>query len=143
MGDNPTPFTFHRQAAFPFGDAGGIEGDEAGEQFRDVGIPACLLGGRAGSGRTGRNAYITLGGIAPPIRFQHGGIEFVVDELFLGCQRLAAAELFKHVVNAGGRKAGMLLLPTLAVRIEPLAEIADALLERGFFQRREWEGLEF
>jgi hypothetical protein len=79
--------------------------------------------------------------VLPPIRFQHGGIQLVVDlaedgdealvvdELFLGGERLAAAELFEHVVNAGEREAGMLLLLPLAVRIEPLAEIADALLE--------------
>jgi hypothetical protein len=42
---------------------------------------------------------------------------------------IAAAELFEHVVNAGEREAGMLLLLPLAVRIETLAEGADALLE--------------
>ena len=36
----------------------------------------------------------------------------------------------------------MLLLLTLAVRIETLAERADALLERGFFQCGEWEIIE-
>jgi hypothetical protein len=33
----------------------------------------------------------------------------------------------------------MLLLLPLAVRIEPLAESADVLLEGGFFERGEWE----
>ena len=36
----------------------------------------------------------------------------------------------------------MLLLLPLAVRIEPLAECADALLERGFGERGEWERFE-
>ena len=63
---------------------------------------------------------------------EHGDEALVVDLLFLGGERLAAAELFEHVVNAGEREAGMLLLLPLAVRIEPLAERADALLERGF-----------
>ena len=66
----------------------------------------------------------------------------VVDELFLGGERLAAAERFEHVVNAGEREAGMLLLLTLAMRIETLAEYADALLKGAFFERGEWEGLE-
>ncbi len=33
-----------------------------------------------------------------------------MDVLFLGRERLAAAELFEHVVDAGEREAGMLLL---------------------------------
>jgi hypothetical protein len=41
-------------------------------------------------------------------------IELVVDLLFFGIQWLAAAELFEHVVNAGEREAGMLLLLALA-----------------------------
>jgi len=45
--------------------------------------------------------------------------------------RPAAAELFEHVVNAGEREVGILLLLPLAVRIESLAEIADALLAPG------------
>jgi hypothetical protein len=36
----------------------------------------------------------------------------------------------------------MLLLLPLAVRIETLAEGADALFEFSFFQRGEWEGFE-
>jgi hypothetical protein len=36
----------------------------------------------------------------------------VVDLLFLGGERLAAAELFEHVVNTGECEAGMLLLLT-------------------------------
>ena len=58
---------------------------------------------------------------------QHGDEALVVDELFLGGERLAAAELFEHVVNAGECEAGMLLLLPLAVRIEPLAEGAGCL----------------
>ena len=73
---------------------------------------------------------------------EDGDEALVVDLLFLGGERLAAAELFEHVVNPGEREAGMLILLPLAVRIEPLAECADALLERGFIQRGEWEGFE-
>lgn len=36
----------------------------------------------------------------------------------------------------------MKFLLALAVGVEPLAEIADALLERAFFERGKWEGLE-
>ena len=36
----------------------------------------------------------------------------------------------------------MLLLLPLAVRVEPLAKVADALLEWAFFERGEWEGFE-
>ena len=71
---------------------------------------------------------------------QHGDEALVVDLLFLCGERLAAAELFEHVVNSGEREAGMLLLLPLAVRVESLAECADALLELSFFQRGEWEG---
>jgi hypothetical protein len=35
----------------------------------------------------------------------------------------------EDVVNAGEREVGILLLLALAVRVEPLAEVADALLE--------------
>ena len=63
---------------------------------------------------------------------EDGDEALVVDLLFLGCERLAAAELFEHVVYAGEREAGILLLLPLAVRIKTLAECADALLERGF-----------
>jgi hypothetical protein len=41
-------------------------------------------------------------------------IELVVGLLFLGGERSADAELFEHVVNAGEREAGMLLLLALA-----------------------------
>jgi len=71
---------------------------------------------------------------------EHGDEAWVVDLLFLGGERLAAAELFEHVVNAGERKAGMLRLLPLAVRRVPLAEVADALLEWGCWERGEWEG---
>ena len=63
---------------------------------------------------------------------EDGDEALVVDLLFLGGERLAAAELFEHVVNAGERKAWMLLLLPLAVQIESLTEGADALLERGY-----------
>ena len=33
-------------------------------------------------------------------------------------------------------------LLALAVRVEPLAKVADALLERAFYQCGKWEGLE-
>ena len=36
----------------------------------------------------------------------------------------------------------MKLLLALAVRVEAFAKIADALLERAFFVRGEWEGIE-
>jgi hypothetical protein len=61
---------------------------------------------------------------------QHSDEALVVDLLLLAGERLAAAELFEHVVNASEGEAGMLLLLPLAVGIETLAEIADALLER-------------
>ena len=47
---------------------------------------------------------------------ENGDEALVVDWLFLGRERLAAAELFEHVVNAGEREAGMLLLLPLADR---------------------------
>jgi hypothetical protein len=75
-------------------------------------------------------AALFLGGIQLVVDLAEDGDEaLVVDLLFLGGERLAAAELFEHVVNAGEREAGMLLLLPLAVRIETLAEGADALLE--------------
>ena len=36
----------------------------------------------------------------------------------------------------------MLLLLALAVRVEALAKVADALLEWAFFEGGEWEGIE-
>jgi hypothetical protein len=92
--------------------------------------------------------------IAPPIRFQDGFIEFVVDLpeqgdealvvdlLVLGGEGFSGAEFFEHVVDAGEREAGIQLLLALAVRVQTLAEIADALLEGAFFQRGEGEGIE-
>ena len=66
---------------------------------------------------------------------EDGDEALVVDLLLHGGERLAAAELFEHVVNAGKREAGMLLLLTLVVGIESLAECADALLEGGLEER--------
>ena len=66
----------------------------------------------------------------------------VVDLLVLGGEGFASAEFFEHVVDAGEGEAGMQLLLALAVRVQTLAEIADALLERSFFERGEWEGFE-
>jgi hypothetical protein len=45
---------------------------------------------------------------------EHGDEALVVDLLFLDGEWIAAAELFEHVVNAGEREAGMLLLLPLA-----------------------------
>ena len=46
------------------------------------------------------------------------------------------------VVEAGEGELRVKLLLALAVRVEPLAEFADALLERAFVKRGEWEGIE-
>ena len=55
---------------------------------------------------------------------------------------IAATELLKHIVDAREGEPGMQVLLTLAVRVEAFAEIANALLEWGFFERGEWEGFE-
>ncbi len=90
--------------------------------------------------------------IPPAVSFQDGFIQLVVDLLeegdealvvnllVLGGEGFAAAEFFQDVVDAGEGEAGMLLLLALAVRVQPLAEVADALLEWGFFERGEGEG---
>ena len=66
----------------------------------------------------------------------------VVDLLVLGGEGFAAAELFQDVVEAGEGEAGMRFLLALAVRVQPLAEVADALLECSLFERGEGEGFE-
>lgn len=94
------------------------------------------------------------GQILPAIGFKDGFIELVVDLLeqgdealvvdllFLGGEWFSAAEFFEDVIHACEREAGMQLLLALAVRVQTLAEIADALLERGFFEGGEWERFE-
>ena len=66
----------------------------------------------------------------------------VVDLLVLGGEGFAAAELFQDVVNAGEGEAGMRYLLALAVRVQTLAEFADALLECSLFERGEGKLLE-
>jgi hypothetical protein len=90
----------------------------------------------------------------PAIGFEDGGVEvvvklledgdeaLVVDDLVLGVQGFAGTDFLEDVVNAGEREVGMKFLLALAVRVEPLAKVADALLECAFFERGEWEGIE-
>ena len=68
--------------------------------------------------------------IAPPIRFQHGGIQIgvdlledgdealVVDRLFLGGERGAGADGFEHVIHPGEREVRVKHLLFLAMRVE-------------------------
>ena len=90
----------------------------------------------------------------PAVGFEDGGVEvvvklfedgdeaLVVDLLVLGGEGFAAAELFQDVVDAGEGEAGMRFLLALAVRVQPLAEVADALLECSLFERGEGKGVE-
>jgi hypothetical protein len=77
----------------------------------------------------------------PPVGFEDGGVEvvvnlledgdeaLVVDGLVLGVQGFAGTDFLEDVVNAGEREVGMKFLLALAVRVEALAKVADALLE--------------
>ena len=59
------------------------------------------------------------------------GDEAVLVDLFLfRSQRLSASELLQDVIHAGDGEIGMQLLLPFAVRVELLAELADALLQR-------------
>ena len=73
---------------------------------------------------------------------EDGDEAVVVDEFVLGGERGAGADGGEDVVKAGESQLRMLRLLPLAVRVEPLAEIADALLERGVVQRRKRKRLE-
>ena len=53
-----------------------------------------------------------------------------VDDLLLGGQRLAAAQLLQHVVNRRERGVGMGGLLGLAVGVDLLGQRADALGQR-------------
>ena len=59
-------------------------------------------------------------------RLEHRDQHLFVNHFFLGAQRLAALQLFEHVVHAGQRQPGVLRLLALAVRVELLGEVADA-----------------
>ena len=135
-------------AALFFGGSGVVEGDEAGEDglFERLGIGTA----------TGEDVGGWSGGceVGPAVGFEHGGVEvvvnllenrdqaLVVDGFVLGVQGFDGTDFLEHVVNAGEREVGVLLLLAFAVRVEAFAEIADALLEGGFFERGEWEGVE-
>ena len=83
------------------------------------------------------------GGVEVVVKLLEDGDEaLVVEGLVLGGQGFARTDFLEDVVNAGEREVGMKFLLALAVRVEPLAEIADALLEFAFFERGEWEGVE-
>ncbi len=135
--------------AFFFGGAFVVEGYEAGEDF--------LLEGSAGVspacwGRCGRDARGPVQ-IRPAIGFEDGGVEIVVelledgdealvvDGFFFGVERLSRAELFQDVVHARERERRMHLLLPLAVRVQTLTQVADALLQFAFFEGGEGEGL--
>ena len=129
---------------FPFlGGAGVVEGDEVGEECIARQGPTSgrsgawgengegLVFGRVGAvqGRFIRRTAAESGPcqVLPAIRFQHGGIEIimdlpengneslVVDRLFLGGQRSAGADGFEHVRQAGEREVRVKRLLLLAV----------------------------
>jgi hypothetical protein len=71
--------------------------------------------------------------VSPPIGFQDGLIQLIVDLaedgeevlivdlLFLGIEGFFRAKLFQHVVNAGESEAGKEFLLALAMSVETLA----------------------
>jgi hypothetical protein len=77
--------------------------------------------------------------VGPPIGFEHGGVEVVVqlaqhrhqsllvDGALLRAQRLARAQLLQHVVHPGQSQAGMRGLLALAVGVQFLGQAANAL----------------
>ena len=81
--------------------------------------------------------------VLPAIGGEDGGVEFVVelaqdrdqalfvDELFLGAQGLAAAQLLQHVVHAGHGQPGVQGLAGLAVGVQFLGELPDGSERRG------------
>ena len=84
---------------------------------------------------------VSVGGqgqVGPAVGQQHGGVQLVVqalehahqavfvDDLFLGRQRLAAAQLLQHVVNRRERDVGMGGLLGLTVGVDLLRQRADA-----------------
>jgi hypothetical protein len=73
---------------------------------------------------------------------EDGDEALVVDGFFFGVERFFAAEFFQDVVHAREREAGMQLLLALAVRVQALAEVADALLQFPFFEGGEGKGFE-
>lgn len=73
---------------------------------------------------------------------EDGNEALVVDGFFFGRQRRVGTDGFKDVIHSREREIRVKRLLALAVRVEPLAEIADALLERTFLERGKWEGLE-
>src|SRR5690606_15647454 len=114
----------HQAAGF-FGGAGGVEFDQAAQQF--------FLGGGLGFGLVGQRGggaglADELGGeVAPAVGLEHRAVEGVVqfaqhrhqallvDRAFLGRERFAGAQLFEHVVHAGEGQLGVQGLLALAV----------------------------
>src|SRR5690606_18333085 len=89
----------------------------------------------------------------PAIGFGHGGVDAVVsvledaDQALLvndfipALDRLARAQLFKHVVHLGERELRMRLLARLAVSIELFAEVSQFPSLCGAAARK-WEWIE-
>lgn len=73
---------------------------------------------------------------------EEGDEAVVVDLLFLGVEGGAGAERVEDVVDAGEGEVGKQGLLPLAVRVEPLAEVAELGLQGAFFEGGEGEGVE-
>lgn len=73
--------------------------------------------------------------------FEDGDEPLVVDFLVLVGEWFFGTEFFEDVVETGEGEFGMGRLPRHAVRVQALAQVADALLERAFFEGGEWDSL--
>jgi len=69
---------------------------------------------------------------------EHGDQSPIVNDLVLGRERLARAQLFEDVVHAGDGEIGVRGLLLLAVGVQLLGEVADACLP-GCRSHWEWE----
>ena len=131
------------EAAFLFGGALVVEGDEAGEELLLEGLGfGAAAGDEIGEGHRRR------GEIGPAVGGKDGAVDLVVellqqgdeavvvDRLLLRGEGLAAARGGEHVVEAGEGERRMQRLLPLAVRIEPLPEIAT---ERFYFATGGWK----
>ena len=109
-----------------------VQGDEAGEDFglRQVGRPA--IGGSDGC-------------IQFVVVFVQDADEAIVEDAAVGggevCGRGAGPEFFQHVVEAGQRQVFVLGQDPLAVGVEALGDLADAVLLQVVCVR-EWKRVE-
>ena len=125
------------------GDLAATDGAELVIRAQPADEAARFLGGALGvQGHEVRQDFLVTQRPGPAVGVRHGAVEVVVElledgdeagvvnQIFLGRERFVGPELFEDVVEAGQGQA-VLGLGALAVRVQLLRELANALGLRG------------